>query len=252
MYYTLVLFYKITAVFDNYDINKDQFILFVKSDDNYDYIAKIAIPDKVVDFDLYASPEFDIDKWYKSAPEMNNSLFIESIKQQLLELTKVKEEAIKFYTESLITVPQTPAQVNHAINFYKVRILRLREILKNRGSIMKIVNKNKNVAYFVIKGYYSDEYGNVSRNYSKTFLKEGKDIQSKLKDIYEEMGYECRDDVSYQKENDTRNKRRMDMLITKKSEKKVVEFSKMKKEDLAHLVLNIEMWKDYKLTYKNS
>jgi hypothetical protein len=146
----------------------------------------------------------------------------------------------------LVQTNQTLIESNRRLTYWRVRILRLREILKGRFSTLLVSHTKKDQKYYVVKGYWSDDYGNVSRSYNKSILKSGVSLETKLQDIYEQLEYDVRMNVRFKKDRI----RIADMVINKNNQEYVVEFAKMDLDDLAQFYLNYSMWLDYLALYK--
>ena len=230
-----------------FDFNKDLFVQFIKLDDNLDYAEIASVPDKVVPMAEYIQEDFDVQKWYESSSSKSNSIYHGFINKQIEELKTVKANALNDYLNSLVQPNQTLIESNRRLTYWRVRILRLREILKGRFSTLLVSHTKKDQKYYVVKGYWSDDYGNVSRCYNKSILKSGVSLETKLKDIYEQLDYEVLMNQRFNKDR----LRIADMVIKKDNQEYVVECAKMKLDDLAQFYLNYSMWLDYVALYKN-
>jgi len=162
--------------------------------------------------------------------DFNKDLFVQFI----------KEDDDKDYTE----IAPVPDKVIPIDEYLKEK--RLREILKGRSSILLVSHTKKEQKYHVVKGYWSDDYGNVTRSYNKSFLKLGVGLETRLQDIFEQMDYEVRLEVKFKKDK----VRTADMVIKKGDQEFVVEYSKMELKDLATFYLNHSMWLDYQKLYQ--
>jgi hypothetical protein len=229
-----------------FDFNKDLFVQFIKLDDNFDYAENASVPDKVVPMAEYIKDDFDVQKWYMSPSSKSNSIYHGFINNQIEELNTVKANALNDYLNSLVQTNQTLIESNRRLTYWRVRILRLREILKGRFSTLLVSHTKKDQKYYVVKGYWSDDYGNVSRSYNKSILKSGVSLETKLQDIYEQLEYDVRMNVRFKKDRI----RIADMVINKNNQEYVVEFAKMDLDDLAQFYLNYSMWLDYLALYK--
>ena len=229
-----------------FDFNKDLFVQFIKEDDAKDYIEIAPVPDKVIPIAEYLDEAFDVQQWYLSPASKSSSLYIGIIKKQIAELEKVKAQALDEYLNSILFPNQTLIESNRRVTYWMVRIQRLREILKGRSSILLVSHTKKEQKYHVVKGYWSDDYGNVDRNYNKSFLKSGMGLETKLQDIFEQMNYEVWLGVKFKKDK----VRTADMVIKKGDQEFVVEYSKMELKDLATFYLNYYMWLDYEKIYQ--
>jgi hypothetical protein len=229
-----------------FDFNMDLNVKEIKKDDNTDYTKYASVPDKVIPVSEYVKEDFDVQKWYSSPLSKSNSIYHTFIREQIDELREVKENALNEYLNSLVQPGQTLIESNRRVAYWLVRIQRLRELLEGRHSTLLVSHTKKDQKYYVAKGYWPDDYGNVSRNYSKSILKLGYGIENKLRDIYEELGYEVRENVMFNKDR----KRIADMVIKKGEQEYVVECSKMELKDLAKFYLNYSMWLDYKEIYQ--
>ena len=229
-----------------FDFNKDLFVQFIKEDDDKDYTEIAPVPDKVIPIDEYLKETFDVQQWYLSPASKSSSLYIGFIKKQIAELEKVKARALDTYLNALVVPNQTLIESNRRVTYWRVRIQRLREILKGRSSILLVSHTKKEQKYHVVKGYWSDDYGNVTRSYNKSFLKLGVGLETRLQDIFEQMDYEVRLEVKFKKDK----VRTADMVIKKGDQEFVVEYSKMELKDLATFYLNHSMWLDYQKLYQ--
>ena len=115
-----------------FDFNKDLFVQFIKLDDNFDYAENASVPDKVVPMAEYIKDDFDVQKWYMSPSSKSNSIYHGFINNQIEELNTVKANALNDYLNSLVQTNQTLIESNRRLTYWRVRILRLREILKGR------------------------------------------------------------------------------------------------------------------------
>ena len=229
-----------------FDYNKDLFVQFIKSDDNLDYTEIASVPDKVVPMAEYIKDDFDVQKWYLSPSSKENSIYHRFIKKQIEELNIVKAAALNDYLNSLVQPNQTLIESNRRVIYWRVRISRLREILKGRFSTLLVSHTKKEQKYYVVKGYWSDEYGNVSRSYNKSILKSNVALETKLQDIYEQLDYDVRMNVKFNKDRI----RIADMVIKKDNQEFVIECAKMNLDNLAQFYLNYSMWLDYEALYK--
>ena len=109
-----------------------------------------------------------------------------------------------------------------------------------------VSHTKKEQKYYVVKGYWSDEYGNVSRSYNKSILKSNVALETKLQDIYEQLDFDVRVNVKFSKDRI----RIADMVIKKDNQEYIVECAKMNLDNLAQFYLNYSMWLDYEALYK--
>lgn len=228
-----------------FDFNMDLNVQLIKSDDKVDYTEYASVPDKVIPVSEYLKDDFDVQSWYSSPLFKTNSIYHSFIKEQIAELAEVKENALNEYLNSLVQPGQTLIESNKRVTYWIVRILRLREILKGRFSTLLVSHSKKDQKYYVVKGYWPDDYGNVNRNYNKSILKAGAGMESRLQDIYEQLGYDVRLNVRFNKDR----LRIADMVIKKGDQEYVVECSRMELDDLAQFYLNYSMWLDYMVIY---
>jgi hypothetical protein len=223
----------------NYDLHKDPFYKFVNSDENFDYTENAVIPDRIIDFDKFSKGDFNIKLWLKSKKNRENSIYIKHIREQVNELEIVKKQALNFYSKTEVAKNSKPIDVNKELLSWQVRIIRLREILLGRNSNVVISHSKKSQKYHVVKGYWCDDYANTSRNYIKSVLKVGAQFESKLIDVYEDMGYTIQTNYEHKT-----HRFKSDLVISKGKEFFIVELGDMKIEDLSKIVLNFSMWND--------
>lgn len=229
----------------NYDLQNDPFYKFVNTDKDFNYVENAFVPDRIIRLEEFTKKDFDLKSWLSSKRNRVDSIYLKFISEQVNELESVKNQSMYFYTSSEVKKKSKPIDVNKELLSWQVRIIRLREILLGRNSNVVVSHSKKKQKYHVVKGYWCDDYGNTSRNYIKSVLKVGSHLESKLIDVYEDMGYTVNTNYI-----DKTLHFETDLVIIKDKDFFVVELSGMKIENLCKIVLNLSMWNDYKKIYK--
>jgi hypothetical protein len=192
----------------------------------------------------------DIVQLYSSSANNQYSIYYQQRLKQLAELDKVKEEWFNFLInpESL---EKRPIDILERNLYFKVRLKKLREILKPKFAPVVVTHPKTGYKYLVAKAYDWNDMGLRVRSFNKSIIRnEGeKRVIKKLHEIYENMGYEVRTEVSFFVGSE-KIKKIADMVISKGSQEFVVEVKTFNDENLAKFIVTEAMWDAYKLKYQ--
>jgi hypothetical protein len=230
---------------ENYDISKDEIYSFLNVDEDIDYSTYIV--ENVIPIHLAKNMSpLEISNWFKNGESKNYSILHLILKDKLNELKEAKEDLNNYYfNTSLITEAASPFNIHVNVLKRKVRVARVREVLKPQKALVLIPHRSKLYKYWVAKAYWWDDYGIRSRNYNKTIIKDGYEVELRLKDLYEDLGF----NVSILSKPTKDHK--FDFIIRKNNQELGVDVKIMNQENLAKFILSIEMWESYKKIYKN-
>jgi hypothetical protein len=239
-------------VFSKFKIPKEfqashnESIRCIRKDESTDYTYPT--PDKVMPLEQYKKlSRADIIKWYSKNPVNTYSIFQEHRILQLRELDKVKRDWFVFLT-TVSNKAATPIDIIEKNLYFKVRLLKVREILNPQIACVNVPHPKTKYKYVVAKAYDWNDQGERSRSFNKSIIRLEGDAIKKLFSLYEDLGYEVRTNVKLNPPASAAVKI-ADMVIAKGGQEFVVEV-KPSIESLARFIVAESMWGAYKLKYQ--
>ncbi len=237
--------FKIPKEFED---STNESIMCIREDEGEDYSCES--PDRMMPLEKYKKlNKVDILKLYTSNSLFQFSIFYQHRIEQLTELDKVKEEWFNFLITSKNTVYR-PIDILDRNLYYRVRLMKLREILKPQFAPVNVEHPKTKYRYLVAKAYDWNDSGKRVRSFNKSIIRtEGENrVVKKLQEIYEDMGYEVKTNVPFFVDGNSVRKI-ADMVISKGSKEFAVEV-KVSEKNLARFIVAESMWDAYKLKYR--
>lgn len=229
-----------------FQFSTNESIRCIQEDEGFDFSCQS--PDMIIPLqDFIELDRKEVNNYFESNSHNEHSIFYQHRIQQLAEMDRVKEQWFKFLTSSKGAAAR-PIDVLDENLYFKVRLMKLREILTPQFACVKVVHPRTKYKYLVAKAYDWNDLGERSRSFSKSIIRIDGSVSTKLFEIYEDMGYEVKVDVSVNVGKD-KPRKIADMVISKDKKEYVVEV-KMSEENLPRFIVTESMWESYKSKYK--
>jgi hypothetical protein len=189
----------------------------------------------------------ELKNYFESNSHNEHSIFNQHRILQLAELDRVKEQWFNFLISPKGATAR-PIDVLDENLYYKVRLMKLREVLNPQFACVNVVHPKTKYKYVVAKAYDWNDLGERARSFNKSIIRNEGSIIAKLFEIYEDMGYEVRTNVTVTMDKG-KPRKIADMVISKDKKEFAVEV-KMSGDHLARFILAESMWESYKSKYQ--